>query len=86
MKKVFRKLILKKYKSYFDEKELDKLNANEYIVCFDNNKWLFVIGKSDLRLLLERDHINPIRYIFDMSDRIYIQREAVIEDSESKGE
>ena len=31
--------------------------------------------KDDLIRLLEKDHIKPIRYIFNMSDRIIVDRD-----------
>lgn len=82
MKKICRTIKLMRFKSRLNEDSLNQLEETEFIVCFGNGKFIHVYGKEDLRLLLERDHINPIRYIFDMTDRILIRRDVLIDTDE----
>lgn len=78
MKKIYRTIKLRKFKTKLNEEAIAKFDNHEFIVCFDNDKWLFAYDKYDLRKHLERDHINPIRYIFDVTDRIVIDRDVLI--------
>lgn len=79
MKKICRTIKLRKFKTKLNEESLKDIEGTEFIVCFSNNKWLYAWGKEDLRSLLERDHINPISRIFDMTDRITINRDVLID-------
>lgn len=78
MNKICRTIKLRKFKTKLIEESIAKFDNNGFIVCLDNDKWLFACDKYDLRKLLERDHINPIRYIFDVTDRIIIDRDVLI--------
>lgn len=82
MKKICRTIKLMRFKSRLNEDSLNQLEETEFVVCFGNDRFIHVYGKEDLRLLLERDHINPIRYIFDMTDRIMIRRDVLIDTDE----
>lgn len=82
MKKICRTIKLVKFKSMLNEDSIKKIEGTEFIVCFQNNKFIRVYDKEDLRLLLGRDHINPIRYIFDLTDRIILDRDVLINTDE----
>ena len=51
----------------------------EIIVSFYDNKYIMVSDTWDLRKLLEKDHIRPIHYIFDLTDRIILRRDVLID-------
>lgn len=78
MKEVCRIIKLRKFKTELNEESVSKWENHEFIVCFSNNKWCMACDKYDLRKVLERDHINPICYIFDITDRIIIDRDVLI--------
>lgn len=82
MKKICRTIKLIKFKSKLNEDSIKNIEGTEFIVCFVSGKYTVVWCTDDLRLLLERDHINPIRYIFDMTDRIIISRDVLINTDE----
>lgn len=82
MKNICRTLKLMKFKSKLNEESIKNIEGTEFIVCFNNGKYTSACDKDDLRKLLERDHINPIRYIFDMTDRIIISRDVLIDTDE----
>ena len=82
MKNICRTLKLMKFKSKLDEDSIKNLEGTEFIVCFDSGKYTGACDKYDLRKLLERDHINPIRYIFDMTNRIIVRRDVLIDTDE----
>ena len=82
MKKICRTIKLRKFKTTVDEKSINKFDNHMYMVCFDDNKWHMVWDKYDLRKLLEKDHIRPIRYIFDLNDGITIDRNVSINTDE----
>lgn len=81
MKKICRTIKLLKFKTKLNEESIAKFDNHEFIVCFDS-KWVFACDKYDLRKLLERDHINPIIYIFDLTDRIMVDRDVLINTDE----
>lgn len=82
MKKICRTIKLMKFKSKLNEDSVKNLEGTEFIVCFDNGKYERCICKEEVRNFLEKDHINPIRYIFDMTDRILIRRDILIDTDE----
>lgn len=82
MKKICRTIKLKKYKTYLDELSLEKIEGNNFIICFNDGSWIFGINKDDLQNNLEKDHIKRIRFIFDFGDRICINRDVVIDTDE----
>lgn len=79
LRKVCRTIKLRKFKTKLNEESINKIDNKEFIVCFADDKWLYVYDKYDLRKLLERDHIKPIRYIFDITDRIILDRNVLID-------
>lgn len=82
MKKICRTIKLMKFRSRLNEDSIKNIEGTEFVVCFDNRKYIRAYDKDDLRRLLERDHINPIRYIFDITDRIIISRDILIDTDE----
>ena len=79
MKQVCRYLKLRKLKSGIQKESWEKLEGNEFIVIFSDGTIEHCIGKYELYSCLEKDHIKPIRYIFDMTDRIVINRDVIID-------
>lgn len=82
MKKICRTIKLRKFKSFVNQEMLGKIDGYEYIVCFDDNTYKSCLGKMELRECLEKDHIKSIRYIFDIMDRILIDRDVLIDTEE----
>ncbi len=78
MKKVCRYLKLRKLKSGIQKESWEKLEGNEFIVIFQDGTTEHCLDKYELYSCLEKDHIKPIRYIFDMTDRISINRDIII--------
>lgn len=79
MKKICRKLKLMKYGCIFDQETLDKLSGENFVICFFDGTYESNCSKSDLVKALENDHIKNIRYIFDMVNRIIIDRTVIID-------
>ena len=84
MKKIFRNIKLKKFKCKINEESIKKQEGTGFIVCFDDDKYVHCFNTWDLRRLLERDHIRRIHYIFDLTDRIIISRDVLINTDELK--
>ena len=84
MKNICRTLKLKKYRSKITEDICKETDGTNFMIIYDDNKWN--LGDSwDVRKALENDHIRKISYIFDMNDRITIQRDILISTDEIKG-
>ncbi len=79
MKKICRKLTLRRLKCEINRKELDKIISQESIVLYYDNTYRYCIHKDELYDALEKDHIKRIRYIFDMTDRIIVDRDIEVE-------
>lgn len=79
MKKICRKLKLMKYGCVFDQETLDKLSGESFVVCFSDGTYESYYSRSDLVRVLENDHIKNIRYIFDMVNRIIVDRTVIID-------
>lgn len=82
MKKICRTIKLMKFKSKLNEDFIKNIEGTEFLVCFEDNRYEHVYFKCDLVRLLEKDHIRPIKYIFDMTDRILIRRDILIDTDE----
>ena len=78
MKKICRTIKLRKLKTDINIKSLEKQKNKDFVVLFDDGKYERVYSKEDLISLLERDHIRSIWYIFDMTDRIILDRDTLI--------
>lgn len=79
IKKVCRQIKLKKFKTELNEDILSKWDGNEFMVIYNDGTTNHCLCKSELYRCLEKDHIKPIRYIFDMNDRIYVSRDIIID-------
>lgn len=84
MKKVCRKIKLRKLKCEVSKELLEKEIGNESIVLYWDNTYKHCIHKDELYDVLEKDHIKRIRYVFDMTDRIIVDRDILIETDEVK--
>jgi len=82
MKSICRYLKLKKLKSGVAKESWEKLEGQEFIVVFWDNTIEHCIGRDELYHCLEQDHIKKIHYIFDMTDRIAINRDVIINTDE----
>lgn len=76
-KSICRILKLKKYRSALTEDICKETDGTEFLIIFKNGQWKSG-DKYDVRFALEEDHINPIDYIFDMNDRIIVNRNILI--------
>lgn len=75
MKKLIQTIKLKKIKTEVNKEIIEKMCEGNYLVWFKDNSCQGCYTKDDLIRLLEKDHIKPIRYIFNMSDRIIVDRD-----------
>ena len=76
IKKLFQTIKLKKFKTDLNREVINKtLEGNEFLVWFRDNTCEEVYCKDDLIRILEKDHIKSVRYIFDMTDRIIVNRD-----------
>lgn len=75
MKKIIQTIELRKYKTKIVEEALKKYPSNEYLVWYKDGTAQDVWNKDELINILEKDHIRPVRYIFDMNDRIIVDRD-----------
>lgn len=82
MKKINQTIKLRKLKTKLNEESLKFLENNEFLVWYKDNTCENVYCKDDLIRILEKDHIKPIRYIFDMTDRIIVDRDVQIDVSQ----
>ena len=78
MRKIIQTIKLGKYKTKIVEETLKKYPNEEYLVLYKDGTTKITLFKSDLIEALQKDHIKPIRYIFDMTDRICIDRDIKI--------
>ena len=78
MKKICRTIKLMKFKTDICDTDLEKIRGSDFVVLFWNDTYVKCYGKDELRYILEKDHINPIRYIFDLTDRIILDRDVLI--------
>lgn len=79
MKKICRTIKLMKFKSEIGGAVFKGLENTEFIVCFRDNTYKYCTNKWDLRIILEHDHIKRVAYIFDITDRIVVDRNVLID-------
>lgn len=75
--------IIKIRKLYENEEIKNKVKEkieSEYLVWFSGDTCKEVYNKDDLLTLIENDNNKRIRYIFDMADRIIVDRNIKVED------
>lgn len=77
-KKIYQQIKLRKLKSQLNEDSLKILEGTEFVVLFKDNTYKNVYFKEDLIRIIEQDHIKPIHYIFDYTDRIILDRDILI--------
>lgn len=82
MKKIIQTIKLRKLKTEVNKKFIEEQNKNEFLVCFKDDTCEEVYCKDDLINILSKDHIKPVRYIFNMADRIIVDRDIHINKEE----
>lgn len=75
MKKLIQTIKLRRLKTEVNKEIIEKMCEGDYLVWFKDNSCQEAYTKDNLINLLEKDHIKPIRYIFNMSDRIIVDRD-----------
>lgn len=78
MKKLFQIIRLRKLKTELTKDSLKKLEGHEFYVLYRDKTWEWCINKEEIKTILEQDHIKPVKYIFDATDRIIIERNVLI--------
>lgn len=79
MKKIIQTIKLRKYKTKIVEESLKLYPSHSYLIWHKDGTAQDVDFKEDLIKALENDHIRPIRYIFDMTDRIILDRDIKVD-------
>ena len=79
MKKIIQTIKLRRFKSNIDKSSIKMfINDNHFLCYYKDGSCEEIYSKYDLINRLEKDHIKPIRYVFDMTDRIIIDRDIKI--------
>lgn len=78
VKKIIQTIKLRKFKTEVNKEIIEKMDENSYLVWYKDGTCEEVNFKDDLIDILSKDHIKPIRYIFNMSDRIIVDRKIYI--------
>ena len=78
MKKLFQTIKLRKLKTELTKDSLKELEGHEFYVLYRDKTWEWCISKEEIKTILEQDHIKPVKYIFDATDRIIIERDILI--------
>lgn len=79
MKKIYQTIKLRRFKTGLSEENQKMLEENDFLVLYKDDTVKHIYTRDDLIEELENDHIKPIRYIFDMSDRIILDRDIKID-------
>lgn len=79
LKKIIQTIKLRKYKTKVVDEALKQYPINEYLIWYKDGMAEDVWNKDELINILEKDHIRPIRYIFDMTDRIVLDRDIKVD-------
>lgn len=79
MKKIIQTIKLRKFKTNLSQESIKLIEGNEFLIWYEDGTIKEVFLKDDLIEELENEHIKPIRYIFDMSDRIILDRDIKID-------
>lgn len=85
MKKLIRKIKLRRFKDSIPESAKRDFIKQEFIVLYRNNKYKLLENEEKLNLEIERN-IGDIWYIFDMVDRMILDKNIEIEQGEEKNE
>ena len=78
MSKIYQYIKLRKFINEKNKKALEQLKGYEFLIWYQDNTCKDVM-KDDLIYELKHDREKPIRYIFDMTDRIIVDRQIIIE-------
>lgn len=78
MKKILQALKLKSFRTEVNKDWIDKVYAEQMIVCFQDGTWDEVYSKEELIDVLRKDHIKPIRYVFNTADKFVIDRDLLV--------
>lgn len=78
MKKIMQTIKLRKYKAHLLKETIEKLEGQDFLIWYKDNTAEEVLNKWDLLEKIEKDHVKPIKYIFDMTDRIILDRNILI--------
>lgn len=84
MKKLFKKIGFHKLRQRNEDFWKTQENKNGYLVWFTDNTCAEAYNQDDLLDFLENDNKHRIRYIFDMVDRIVIDRDIQVDIKEDK--
>ena len=69
-----------------DKDSLKNLEGNEFYVLYQDKQHTWgLVSKAELPEILKCDPIKPIRYIFDVTDRIVVSREMLIDTDIKEG-
>ena len=82
VKKIIQTIKLHKFKTEVNKKIIEEMDESSYLVWYKDGTCKEVNFKDDLIDILSKDHIKPIRYIFNMSDRIIVDRKIYINTEE----
>ena len=82
VKKIIQTIKLHKFKTEVNKKIIEEMDESGYLVWYKDGTCKEVNFKDDLIDILSKDHIKPIRYIFNMSDRIIVDRKIYINTEE----
>lgn len=72
MKKIIQTIKLRKFKTGLSKEIQRMLEGDDFLVLYKDDSIKYIYTKDDLIKELEKQHIRPIKYIFDMSDRIVL--------------
>ena len=79
MKNILQTIKLRRLKTEFTKDSLKQFEGHDFYVLYKDETWEWAIGKEDLARILKNDHIKPIYYIFDATDRIIVDRNVRID-------
>lgn len=83
--KIFRTIRLRRLKTEIinevSEENLKEFENKQFYVLYRDDTYEYAWDTYALRKILEKDHIKPIQYIFDATDRIIVDRDIVIKES-----
>lgn len=82
MKKLIEKIKIRKFNKNLAKEALKKLEGLEFLVWYKDGTCEEVFFKDDLIDILMKDNKKPIKYIFDLNDRIIVDRKINIENME----
>lgn len=82
MKKLLEIIKLRKFNKNLTKEVLEQLEGQNFLVWYKDDTCKEIYFKDDLIRVLMKDNEKPIRYIFDMNDRIIVDRKINIENME----